>query len=176
MQKRLNRWSCHLGFGIAWAQGIVLDKGSRSPHGKGRQFWWIGSPIVNIDTFCRGLCNNSWTDRFAFCVVDLWAEGCTSLVVFTRWRQCALMGGHIAVTWRIQLNRPSMATMRLISNYFDHFLSVDTPTYTVAQIAERFEPNSVLWAFQTIQLSTPWVNKGCHPNHGYNFVNYGRPM
>jgi len=67
--------------------------------------------------------------------VDLWAEGCTSLVVFARWRQSALMEGHIAVTWRIQLNRPSMAAMHPMSNYFDHFSSVDTPTYTVAQLA-----------------------------------------
>jgi len=30
----------------------------------------------------------------------------------------------------------------------------DTPTYTVAQIAKRFEPSTVLWAFHTIQPST----------------------
>jgi len=26
-------------------------------------------------------------------------------------------------------------------------LSLDTPTYTVAQLAERFEPNTVLWVY-----------------------------
>jgi len=36
----------------------------------------------------------------------------------------------------------------------DHLLSLDTPTYTVAQIAKRFEPNTVLWAFYTIQPSS----------------------
>ena len=41
--------------------------------------------------------------------------------------------------------------MRLMANYFDHLLSLDTPTYTVAQIAKRFEPSTVLWAFHTIQ-------------------------
>jgi len=41
-----------------------------------------------------------------------------------------------------------------MSNYFDHLLSVDTPTYTTAQIAKRFEPSTVLWAFRTIQPSS----------------------
>ena len=40
--------------------------------------------------------------------------------------------------------------MRLVSKDFDHLLSVDTLTQTVAQIAESFEPNTVLWAFHTI--------------------------
>ena len=60
---------------------------------------------------------------------------------------------------------------------------------TVAQIAERFKPNTVLWAFHTIQPSSLCLQahqyymlseildvhreskKGCHSNHGYNFVN-----
>jgi len=42
--------------------------------------------------------------------------------------------------------------MRLMANYFDHLL--DTPTYTVAQTAKRFEPSTVLWAFHTIQPSS----------------------
>jgi len=33
-------------------------------------------------------------------------------------------------------------------------LSFDTPTYTVAQIAKRFKPSTVLWAFHTIQPSS----------------------
>jgi len=32
--------------------------------------------------------------------------------------------GHIAVTCRITLNHPSTAAMRLMSNYFDHLLSL----------------------------------------------------
>ena len=35
----------------------------------------------------------------------------------------------------------------------DHLLPLDTPTYTVTQIAKRFEPGTVLWAFYTIQPS-----------------------
>jgi len=83
-----------------------------------------------------------------------WAEGCTSSIVFARWRQCARMEGHVAVTCRITLNHPSTAAMRLMANYFDHLLSLDTPTYTVEQIAKRFEPSTVLWAFHTIQPSS----------------------
>ena len=76
---------------------------------------------------------------------------------FNRIRQVApmsLTGGHVAVTCRITLNHPSTATMRLMANYFDHLLSLDTPNYTVAQIAKRFEPSTVLWAFRTIQPSS----------------------
>ena len=69
-------------------------------------------------------------------------------------RQCAAMEGHVAVTCRITLNHPSTAAMRLMANYFDHLLSLDAPTYTVAQIAKRFEPSTELWAFHTIQPSS----------------------
>jgi len=72
----------------------------------------------------------------------------------SRWRQCALVEGEVVVTCRITLNHPSTAAMRLMSTYFDHLLSLDTPTYTVAQIAKRFEPRIVLWAFHTIQPSS----------------------
>jgi len=82
-----------------------------------------------------------------------WAEGCTSAIVFARWRQCALVEGHVAVTCQIILNHPSTASMRLMANYFDHLLSLDTPTYTVAQIGKCFEPSTVLWAFHTIHPS-----------------------
>jgi len=41
-----------------------------------------------------------------------WAKVSTSSIVFTRWRQCAHMGGHIDPTWQIRLNRPSAAAMR----------------------------------------------------------------
>jgi len=46
----------------------VLD-GDLDPHAKG-QFRGIGAPIVKCRTFCRELCKNGWTDRFAVCVVD----------------------------------------------------------------------------------------------------------
>ena len=75
-------------------------------------------------------------------------------MVFARWRQCALVEGHVAVTCRITLNHRCTAAMRLMANYFDHLLYLDTPTYTVAQIAKRFEPSTVLWAFHTIQPSS----------------------
>ena len=84
----------------------------------------------------------------------LWTRvirGSTRSVIFARWHQCALMGGHIAATWRIRLNHWSAVAMHLMSNYLDHSLTM--PTYTVAQIAERFELNTVLWAFHIIQPS-----------------------
>jgi len=83
-----------------------------------------------------------------------WAEGCTSSIVFARWRQRALTEGHVTVTCRITMNHASTATMRLMSYYFDHLLSLGTPTKTVAQTAKRFEPSTVSWAFHTIQPSS----------------------
>ena len=91
-----------------------------------------------------------------------WAKGCTSSIVFARWRQCALMGGHVAGTCQITLNHPSTAAMHLMANYFDHLL--DTPTFTVTQTAKHFEPSTVLWPFHTIHhlvtvyfLRSPYV-------------------
>jgi len=57
-----------------------------------------------------------------------WADGCTNSIVFARWGQCSLMGGHIAASWRIRLNHPSMSAMRLMSNYCGHLLPLATPT------------------------------------------------
>jgi len=66
----------------------------------------------------------------------------------------ALMKGHVAVTCRITLNHLCTAAMRLMANFFYHLLSLDTPTYTVAQIAKRFEPSTVLWTFHAVQPSS----------------------
>ena len=115
------------------------------PHGKG-QFWWIGAPIVKYRHFLLQVVQKRL--NLSICRFDCKlerAEGCTSSTVFARWRQCALMEGHVAVTCRITLNHPSTAAMRLTANYFDHLLSLDMPSYTVAQIAKRFEPSTVLW-------------------------------
>ena len=46
-------------------------------------------------------------------VFGLWTRvESTSSVIFTRWRQCDHMRGHIGATWRMRLNRPSAAAMR----------------------------------------------------------------
>jgi len=99
------------------------------PHGKG-QFWWIGAPIVKYRQFLpyaeqkrlnRSICRIG-------CGLEC-AEGCTSSIAFAKWRQRALKEGHVAVICRITMNHASTVTMRrLMSNYFDHLLSLDTPT------------------------------------------------
>jgi len=48
-----------------------------------------------------------------------------------------------------------------MSNYFDHLLSLNTPTYTVAQIAGRFKPNTVLRAFCTREHSSCNLSTFC---------------
>jgi len=53
-----------------------------------------------------------------------------------------------------------MAAMHLMANYFDD-LSLDMPTYTVTQIAKRFEPSTVFWAFHTIQPSSYQLKLSC---------------
>jgi len=112
------------------------------PCGKG-QFWWIGAPIVKYRHFLLYAVQkrlNLSICRFG-CGLE-WDEGCTSSIVFARWRQCALMEGHVAVACRMTLNHPSTAAC-FMANYFDHLLFLDTSTYTVAQIAKRFEPSTV---------------------------------
>jgi len=90
---------------------------------------WEGAILVD-----RGIHCEVWALSAVNCAktaepIDLpfvyglgWAKGSTSSIVF------ALMGGHIAATWRIRLNHPSTTAMRLMSNYFDHLLSLDTIT------------------------------------------------
>ena len=110
------------------AQGIMCYMGVQITHLKG-QFWWTGAPIVN----CRHFLQRAVQKRLIQLICHLgcgleWAEKCTNSIVFARWRQCVLMGGHVAVVCRITLNYPSMVAMHLMSNYFDHLSSLDTPT------------------------------------------------
>jgi len=126
------------------------------PHLKG-QFRWTGAPVVNHRHFLPLAVQQRLNQSICRLGYGLeWAEGCTNSIVFARWRQCAIMGGHVAVTCRITLNHPSTAANApYVKLYdFDHLSSLDTPTYTVAQRAERFEPNTVLWALHTIQPSS----------------------
>ena len=154
VQTWLNWSRCCLGCGLAWTQSIMCYMASPDPP-------WERAILVDTCAHCI-----VWVLSAISCAKTaepihlpfwLWierAEGCTNSIVFARWRQCALVRGHIAVTCRITLNHPSTAAMRLMANYFDHLLSLDTPNYTVAQITKRFEPSTVLWAFHTIQLSS----------------------
>jgi len=102
--------------------------GVQIPHLKG-QFWWIGAPIVNYRHFLPWAVQKrlNWSICHLVCGLE-WAKGCTNSVVFARWRQCALMGGHVAVTCRIPLNYPSTAAMHRMSNYFHHLSSLVMPT------------------------------------------------
>ena len=54
-----------------------------------------------------------------------WAEGSASSIVFSRWRQCALIGGHIGAIWRIRLKR-LLRRMRcgLMSSHCHHGVRV----------------------------------------------------
>jgi len=129
VQRQLNWSRCHLGCGLAWAESIVLCGRSRSPMGRDKNFWWTGAPIVKYRHFLsyamqKRLNRSIW--HFS-CGLQ-WAEGCTSSIVFASWRQCVLMGEHVAVTCRVTLNHLSMAMMRLMSHYCDHLLSLDMPT------------------------------------------------
>ena len=121
-------------------------------HGKG-QFRWMGAPNVNYRHFLPSAVQKRLNRSIYRLGYELeWAEGCTNSIVFARWRQCALIGGHVDITCQITFNHSSTAAMRLMSNYFDHLSSLNTPTtYTVAHIAKHFEPSTVLWAFHTIQ-------------------------
>jgi len=88
----------------------VLD-GAQILHAKGQllgESACPGMPDVTLPVqkrLNRSIC------RFGFGL--RWADGNISSVVPATWRQCALMEWHIGATWRIQLNRPSAAAMRL---------------------------------------------------------------
>ena len=73
-----------------------------------------------LTTLFRELCKMAQPIDLPFGLWTRVGRGSTSSIVFARWRQCALMGGHIAANWRIRLNHLSAAAMRLMSNYLDH--------------------------------------------------------
>jgi len=69
------------------------------------QFWGKGMPIVKYSDFLPWAVPK-WLNRL-ICRVGCgfrWAEGSTCSIVFARWRQWALMGGHIGAPWQTQLN------------------------------------------------------------------------
>jgi len=92
----------------------VLDRGPDPP--------WEGAilgeraPTVKYRDFLKVSCAKTAEPidlLFGLWLFGLWtpvSEGSTSSIVFARWRQCALMGGFIGATWRI--NRLSVAVMR----------------------------------------------------------------
>jgi len=102
-------------FGL-WArigQGITNSIGVQIPHGKGNFFGERGAHCkvygVSAVSCAKKLLNRS------ICHLGCglwWAEESTSSIVFARWRQCALVRGHIGDIWRIRLNHPSAAAMR----------------------------------------------------------------
>jgi len=72
-----------------------------------------GHPLLSTGTFCRELCRNFWTDRFAVWVVDSGGPKEAQVQSYSpRWRQCAHTGRHIGATLQISLNRRSAAAMR----------------------------------------------------------------
>ena len=98
----------------------IID-GVRSPIG--RRILGKGTPIVKYRTFCRELCKNRWTDRFAVCVVDSdgpkeaqlqpYSPGCQVAPMCPQMR--AKSKSNVAMNacnWRIRLNHPSAAAMR----------------------------------------------------------------
>ena len=85
--------------------------GSRSFHRNG-QFLGKGAPIVKYLDFLPWAVQK-WLNR-SICRFRCglgWAERSISSIVFARWRQSALIGGHIAATWRIRLNHPYMVAI-----------------------------------------------------------------
>jgi len=92
--------------------------GSRSHPQEAAIFVDIGAPVVNYRDFLpwpmqkrpnRLMCRSGYG-------LGWWAEGSTRSIVFAKWRQCAIMGGHISTTYRIRLNHLSAAAMCLMSN------------------------------------------------------------
>jgi len=88
VQKQLNRWRCHLGYGLSQLGGPneACIRWGQIPHVKGQLLGERTCPM----TFCHELCQNGWTSQFAIWVVECvpgWDKGSASSVAFTRWRQ-----------------------------------------------------------------------------------------
>jgi len=116
VQKRQNRLICHLGCGLHWAEActrsVIFAKWRQSaPRHSSMSCAKMAQPI--------DLPFGLWTGT---------GWGSTSLIVFASRCQYALMGGHIAASWRIRLNHLSASPMCLMPNYFQHLLSLATPT------------------------------------------------
>ena len=88
---QLNRLRCHLGCGLAWAQGIMCYMGFQIPHLK-RQFWWIGAPIVNYSHFLP-LAVQKGLNR-SICHFSLWTRMGQRMQKFSRISQVAPMCPH----------------------------------------------------------------------------------
>jgi len=164
VQTRLNRSRCRFGCGLAWAQSIMCYMGGPDPP-------WQRAFLVDRDAHCKVLthCAVSCakTAEPIHLPFRLWTSVGRRMHKFNRSRQVAPMCPHGRTRcWYLSNNieHPSTAAMRLMANYFDHLL--DTPTYTVAQAAKRFEPSTVLWTFHTIQPSSwKWL---CLIGHNIN--------
>jgi len=111
VQKRLNQPRCRWGCGLGWAQGSMYYLGPRSPcegavirgkdmHGHARWHCAISCAKTSepID-LPFGLWTRVGRRKHKF-------------IVFARWRQRALTGGHVSTTWWIRLNRTSVVAMR----------------------------------------------------------------
>ena len=82
----------------------------------------------------------------------LWTRVGQRMHKFNRIRQGAVMGGHIAATWRTTELCVYGGDAPYVKLYCP--LVIFGHAHLVTQIAERFKPNTVLWAFHTIQPSS----------------------
>jgi len=117
-----NSWT---NWDAVWTVGLVWLNESRfrwgpDPPQEGAILGKKGHPL-SIGTFCRELCRNDWTDRFAICVVDSgWPKEAQV--------QSYSLGGANVPTWEGTLAPPGEYdwTVRLwqrcglMSYYFDH--------------------------------------------------------
>ena len=100
VQRRLNRLRCRLGCGHAWAESITCYVGGPDPP------WEVAIPVdrgahCKVQALFAISCAKMASTICHFDCRLEWAEGCTSSIVFARWRQCVLVEGHIAVICRI---------------------------------------------------------------------------
>jgi len=111
-------------------------------------------------TFCCELCKNCWIDWFV--IWDVYLDG-QNKHKFNCIRQCAIMGGHIGATWRIQFNRPSLwrvaiqITPQHSSNKTEHTNNI-----------EAFMTPKWLFVCSEVQMTCIWSSWcHCHPIISY---------
>ena len=109
VQEWLNQSRCCLGYGLVSKEACIRW----GPNPTCEAAITVGKDMPGIPDDTVPWSVQKWLNR-SICRLGCglgWAKGSTSSVVFARWHQCAILGGHITATWWIWLNRSSAVAM-----------------------------------------------------------------
>jgi len=127
VRKRLDRLICHLGCGLGWAElstsSIIFATWCQCAQFQSYSQGGTSVPDDSVPWAVQKPLNRS------ICHLGCglwWTKGSTSSVVFTRWCQCAHVGGHLGTTSEYDWTVHQWQRCGLMLNYFDHLFSIKT--------------------------------------------------